>query len=145
MKKMVEVTYDEELLIKLARSGADILMLKEYTDVVKVKQLNGNNLIFTCSQVVDNLKEDVPNLTTTTFHEWLAHMNFGTYKKIGKKRVFQPNEDYKQIISGKGLAITGSTLSGKKATTHYTLGMIGKIRNDYLDSLRDFVNAKLGN
>ena len=84
---LVKLTREEELSLQILRGDVTAIELKEYQDIIKLRALNGNNLILTCSQVVQQLKHNVPNLNTTIFNEWLAEvLDLGTYNKIGKKK-----------------------------------------------------------
>lgn len=139
----MKLTRDEELAIKFLRGKGTLEDIKEYSELIKLKELDGNNLILTCSQVVQQLKFNVPNLTTTIFNEWLANiMKMGTYEKIGKKRVFQPNEKYAEFVCRKGLAITGRTLTSDKTTAYYTQSMVTRIMQHHLSSLIEYTNYK---
>lgn len=139
----MNLTRDEELAIKFLRGKCSLEDIKEYQEIIKLKELDGNNLILTCSQVVEQLKPQVPNLTTTFFNEWLSEvMNMGTYWKIGKRRVFQPNEKYEEFVCRKGLAVTGKTLVMQKTTAYYTQSMVTRIRQHHLQSLNKYVESK---
>lgn len=139
----MKLTREDELSLQILRGNVTAIELKEYQDIVKLRSLNGNNLILTCSQVVQQLKHNVPNLTTTIFNEWLAEvLALGTYNKIGKRRVFQPNKQYESFVSGQGFAITGKTLSNKKTTAYYTQSMITRIMQHHLASLIEYTNYK---
>lgn len=139
----MKITRDEEIAIKLLRGEGTVQDIIEYKNLVQMKNLDGDNLVLTCSQVVSQLKKEVPQLTTTIFNEWLANvMKLGTYEKVGKKRVFQPNDRYKLGIIKQGLAITG-TSSTNKVNTHYTQSMVNRILSKNLESLKNYTEARV--
>ena len=139
----MKLTRDEEIAIKLLRGKGTVQDIIEYKNIVTLKTLDGNNLVLTCSQVVNQLKKEVPQLNTTIFNEWLANvMKLGTYNKIGKKRVFQPNEHYNIGIIKEGLAVTG-TSSTNQVKPYYTQSMVNRILSTNLKSLKDYTEARV--
>lgn len=139
----MKITRDEEIAIKLLRGEGSIQDVIEYKNIVQLKKLDGTNLVLTCGQVVEQLKKEVPQLSTTIFNEWLANvMHLGTYEKVGKKRVFQPNDRYSKGIIKQGLAVTG-TSSTNKVKAHYTQSMVNRILSNNLESLRDYTQARV--
>lgn len=144
--KQKKLTREDELALLIINGRADATELLEYKEIVKLKAINGNNLILTCSQVVEQLKYNVPGLNTTIFHEWLSlSMGLGVYSKFGKdkRRTFQPNEKYIEFIAGEGYAVTGETKSSKKITMYYTSHMVSRIVKHHMGSLIEFTNAKM--
>lgn len=139
----MKITRDEELAIKLLRGEGTIQDVIEYKNIIQMKKLDGTNLVLSCSQVVQQLKKEVPQLNTTIFNEWLANvMQLGTYEKVGKRRVFQPNERYQKGVTRQGLAITG-TSSTNKVKTHYTQAMVNRILSTNLESLKQYTEARV--
>lgn len=149
VKSQPKLTREQELALKIIDKKADANDLLEYKEIVQLKSIDGNNLVLTCSQVVQQLKFNIPNLTTQLLHLWLADvMKLGSYEKFGdeKKRTFQPNDRFSQFVSGEGYALTGETTATSKATLYYTSHMVARIVKQHMGSLIEFVNAKtIGN
>ncbi|MGL5647129.1 MAG: hypothetical protein ACRDDY_04705 [Clostridium sp.] len=141
----IRLTEEEELSLKILNGTSDAVDLKRYKDIVQFKALKGENAMLNATQVVNLLKVNVPDLTTTLLHEWFEHKELGVYKKIGKekKRTFQPNDQYMKFVAGEGHALTRPTTNTKKVYVQYTSLMVGRIMNHHMSSLINFVNSRV--
>lgn len=139
------LTREEELSLKILSGKATAIELKEYKELVKVKALAGENAIMTLGQVVTVLKNNIPKLTTTIFHEWLEYKGLGEYKvpKGERKRVFYPNESYMQFVANEGHALTRLTRNKDKIYVQYTSFMVSRIMNNHMSSLIQFTNMRV--
>lgn len=145
VKSQPTMSRRDELALKILRGRPSIIELKEYDDLVKLEEIDGTNLIITCTQVVEQLKVHIPCLTTKYFNMWLVYKGLGSYDvPFGeKKRIFQPNEVYDEFVSGKGFSFTGKSNIGDKVRVVYTSYMVARIIKQHLGSLIEFVNAQL--
>lgn len=144
MKKAERVlTRKEELILELADGKGDVFKLNEYTAIVKNEVLTTLGSTYSCSKIVEELRKDIPSLTTTIFNQWLTYVRkLGTYDKRGKRRVFQPNESFDIYLTKKGFARTGKTVKGDLVTVSYTKLMLDRFKERpvLLESLRAYTN-----
>lgn len=139
-KKLSSADEKKMLLVSMIEDGVDPSEIARYTALIK-DSFDGENMIITCGQVVDELK--IEGLTTTIFNKWLEHMGLGEYTRFPgeKKKVFQPNEEYIKMFVKDGMAVTGKTFKRDKIKCVYTTKLVNTIKSNYMDNLRQFVKV----
>ena len=78
-KKLSSADEKKMLLVSMIEDGVDPSEIARYTALIK-DSFDGENMIITCGQVVDELK--IEGLTTTIFNKWLEHMGLGEYTRF---------------------------------------------------------------